>query len=81
VGRYYFHLRDERGRLEDREGIELAGEDRVLAAAVKGARSLIGQDVADGHLDLSGCIEVMDVEGRLVLALHFSAAVKLESRK
>ena len=62
----------------------IEGADIVLAvrapaaAALKGARSIISQEVQQGRLDLDGHIEVVDGEGRSVLTLSFREAAGLQ---
>ena len=75
---YYFHLHNHTGLLRDEEGVELAGRDEARAAALKGARSIISQEVQQGRLDLDGHIEVVDGEGRSVLTLSFREAAGLQ---
>lgn len=75
--RYRFHLYDHTGFVEDMEGLDLPSLDRARQTALKGARSIISQDVETGFVDLSGRIEVVDDHAQLVLVLPFGDAVKL----
>lgn len=74
--RYHFHVVAGGEVVLDEEGCEL-GEAEVRSAALKGARSLIVEDVKAGRLDLSGRIDVVDEYGRQVLVLPFRDAVEL----
>ena len=75
--RFFFHLRDHRGLLEDPDGRFFDDLDRVRAAALKDARSIMCHDIENGSLDLRGWIEVVDEAGGPVFVLKFTAAVDL----
>ena len=79
--RFFFHLHDRFGAVPDPEARELADLDVVRAQAVKGARSIISEDVRHGRVDLTGRIDVYDAAGKLVLSLPFSEAVELVLEK
>ena len=74
--RYHFNLLTADGVLVDEEGIEIGDKD-VRTEALNIARSLIGEDVKAGVIDLSGRIEVTDEYGRQLLVLPFTQAVEL----
>jgi hypothetical protein len=75
--RYYFNIDNSIGYLADEEGRELAGPDEARREALKGARSILAEDVLQGKIDLRGRLEVKDEAGRIVLTLPFSEAVEL----
>jgi hypothetical protein len=74
---FYFHLHDRFGSVPDPEARELADLEVVRAQALKGARSIISEDVGYGRIDLTGRIDVCDEAGELVLSLPFRDAVEL----
>lgn len=74
--RYHFNLLTADGVLVDEEGIEIGDKD-VRTEALNIARSLIGEDVKTGVIDLSGRIEVTDEYGRQLLVMPFTQAVEL----
>lgn len=76
---YYFNVRNGIGLVEDEEGCELASLEQARAEAVRGARSIIADEVLQGKLDLSGSIEVLDEAGELLFALSFGEAVTIVS--
>lgn len=76
--RYHFHVAAGGEMLLDEEGREMSEPD-MREAALKGARSLIAEDVRAGRLDLSGRIEVVDEYGRQVLVVPFRDAVALRA--
>jgi hypothetical protein len=81
VPRFYFHLHDRFGPVPDPDPRELPDLDVVRAQALKGARSIICEDVCEGRVDLTGRIDVLDAKGTLVLSLPFSEAVELVLEK
>jgi hypothetical protein len=74
---FYFHLHDRFGAVPDPDARELAGLEVARAEALKGARSIICEDVLHGRVDLTGRIDVHDGAGKLVLSLPFKDAVEL----
>lgn len=79
--RFYFHLHDRFGAVPDPDPRELPDLDMVRAQALKGARSIICEDVREGRVDLTGRIDVFDGAGKLVLSLPFTEAVELVLEK
>ncbi len=78
--RFYMHVCNGNGFVEDEEGVELADGDAARAKAIEAARDIMASDLRRGELDLSSFIEVEDEAHGLVFTLHFSDAVKLTSR-
>jgi hypothetical protein len=77
VPRFFFHLHDRFGAAPDPDARELADIQVARAQAVKGARSIISEDVRHGRVDLTGRIDVYDDAGKLVLSVPFTEAVEL----
>ena len=75
--RYFLNIRNSLTFVEDEEGRELAGVAEVHGIAVEGALSLLSAEVAEGRLDLRGCIEVTDEQGDLVLTVPFRDALTI----
>jgi hypothetical protein len=75
--RYYFHVRNGLGFTRDEEGQELPDAEAARAVAVRGVRSLITAEVADGRVDLRGRIEVTDGDGAPLFELAFADTVQL----
>ena len=76
--RFYFHVCDGTGFIEDEEGRELADFEAARAEAIKGARSIMADDLQRGQLDLSSFIEVEDDAHELLLTLTFAEAVAIK---
>jgi hypothetical protein len=74
---FYFHLHDRFGAVPDPDPRELPDLEVVRAQALKGARSIICEDVREGCVDLTGRIDVTDDAGSMVLSLPFREAVEL----
>ena len=62
--RYHFNIDNSIGYLADEEGRELAGPEEARSEALKGARSIIAEEVLQGRVDLRGRLEVVDRAGR-----------------
>jgi len=78
--RYYFHICNGSGFVEDEEGQELPDLEAARAFAVRSARSIMASDVQRGMLDLSSFIEIEDPQHQLVHTLGFEEAVDLTKR-
>lgn len=72
--RYRFHIRTGAGLIEDEEGLELAGPEAARNEALRGARSLVADDVLQGRLDLGGRVEVVDADGGPLFSVSFAEA-------
>ena len=75
--RYYFHLYNRIGSSDDGEGRDLASLDVAQAAAIKDIRSILGEEVRQGSVDLTGRIEIVDAAGARLLTVPFADAVEL----
>ena len=79
--RYYMHLNDGNGSLEDDEGQELAGDDAAHSVAISAARDIIASDVREGRLDLASFVEVEDERHQPLFTIRFADAVRLTGRQ
>lgn len=61
--RYYFHVADRSGRLEDEEGLALPDAEAAWYQAVRSARELIRADLALGGRWDGQAIEIVDEVG------------------
>jgi len=75
--RYFFHVCNGNGFVEDEEGQELPDLEAARKIAIKSARDIMAADVQRGMLDLSSFIEVEDEDKKLVCSLGFEEAVDL----
>ena len=75
--RYYFHLFNDEDTF-DREGMELPDEAAAHEQAVRSAKDMAAQGVADGRLVLGNRIEVVDEHGQTVDTVIFRDVVQVE---
>lgn len=71
---FFFHVRTPDGLIEDPEGIELEGLDRVRHEAVLSARGILRDALAHGRLVTDQRFEVMNEAGVVVLTYAFTEA-------
>ena len=76
--RYFFHVYDDLV-VRDENGIDLADAEAACAAALAGAREMMGAQMMKGRLSLYHRIEVEDEEGKAILALHYGDAVRIDT--
>jgi hypothetical protein len=79
--RYFFHICNGNGFVEDEEGCELPDEAAAHEQAVEGARDVMSGDLRTGELDLTSFIEVEDAGHNLVFTLVFADAVEIKAQQ
>jgi hypothetical protein len=77
--RYFMHMCDGGGFVEDTEGCELADDAAARDAAILAARDVMAGDLRDGRLDLTSFIEVEDEAHRLLFTITFADVVTMIS--
>jgi hypothetical protein len=77
--RFYLHIVDCYGRAPDEEGREFESAQDARREAVKGARSLLIGELAEGRLDLRGRIEVADDQQGVADVVQFADVVDVVS--
>ena len=75
--RFFFHLRDETGFVQDEEGREFASLGEARTHALEGIRSIVSEDAKYGRIDLTGELEVADESGAALLKVGFGEAVEV----
>jgi hypothetical protein len=75
--RYFFHLHNNIGTVPDEEGQELAGVGRARDMAIVAIRSVLGEELSHGEIDLNGRIDVTDEQGKMVLSISYEEAVAI----
>ena len=78
--RFYLHVCNGNGFVQDEEGQELPDLEAARAEAIRSARSIMASDVQRGMLDLSSFIEIENADRQLVHTLCFEEAVDLAKR-
>ena len=77
--RFYFHLSEGTGFVEDEEGRELADSGAARALAVHETRDLMAGEIRSGVLDLSSFIEVQDEARKPLFTIRFDEAVQFKN--
>ena len=75
--RYFFHIYDD-VIAHDEEGTELPNAAAARLHALRGARSLIAEQVLHGYFVLSHWIDVVDDQGAPVMTIAFRDAVDVK---
>jgi hypothetical protein len=75
--RYYLHMSDGNGFIEDEEGVDLPDEEAARATALRCARDVMMGEVRSGTLDLTSFIEVEDEQRKLLFTLTFADALEV----
>src|SRR5690349_6448773 len=78
--RYYMHVCNGTGFIEDQEGIVLPDASVARDKAIDAAREVMAKDLRGGELDLSSFVEVEDEKKQLLFTIQFIDAVKLISK-
>jgi hypothetical protein len=76
--RFFMHVCNGNGFVEDQEGVELADEASARVRAIEAARDVMAGDMRHGELDLTSFIEVEDEAHRLLFTLTFADAVQIK---
>ncbi|MEO5772766.1 MAG: hypothetical protein ABIQ32_01430 [Sphingomicrobium sp.] len=75
--RFFMHICNGNGFIEDHEGMDLRDESAARDQAILSARDVMTGDIRDGQLDLTSFIEVEDDSGKLLFTLNFAEAVQI----
>jgi hypothetical protein len=75
--RFFFHVHNGIGLIEDEYGRELPDLARVRAEAIKGIRSIIADEVLKGRIDLRGHINIADELASAVMTVSFEEAFEV----
>ena len=73
--RYFFNLHNNIGPVLDEEGQIVSGLEEARAVALAGIRSVLGDELAAGELDLNGRIDIIDEHREVVMSISFEEAV------
>lgn len=75
--RYYLHICNGTGFVEDEEGQELADPQAARNVAVEGLRDILAGELRSGNLNTASFIEVEDEEHQWVATVSFQEAVQV----
>jgi hypothetical protein len=76
--RFYLHMSDGNGFIEDEEGMDLPDEAAAREAALRCARDVMTGELRSGRLDLTSFIEVENEQRKLLFTLTFADAVQIK---
>ena len=75
--RYFFHVHNGIGLIDDEDGRELLDLGRAREEAIKGIRSIVSDEALQGRIDLSGRITIADETGATALTVKFEEAFEV----
>jgi hypothetical protein len=73
--RFYLHVCNGTGYVEDEEGQELPDIAAARQAAIAGLRDIMASELKDGSLNPASFIEIQDEDGEYVTTISFEDAV------
>lgn len=79
--RYFFHILNGNGCTRDEEGQELSDLDAARQSALAGIRSVLGEELMRGVVDLSGRLDICDADDRVLLSIPFAEAVQVQQKR
>jgi hypothetical protein len=77
MARYFFHVHNGIGLIDDEDGRELLDLGRAREEAIKGIRSIVSDEALQGRIDLSGRITIADETGAPLLTVKFEEAFEV----
>jgi hypothetical protein len=78
--RYYLHICNGSGSVEDEEGAELPNLEAARVKAVEGLRDIMASEMKRGEINLGSFIEIEDENRQLVMTVPFTDAVSVTNR-
>jgi hypothetical protein len=77
MARYFLNLHERGTVLVDEDGVDRPGLEAARTEALRTVRAIMSSDVNEGHLCLSGSVEVMDDAGQTVATVPFKDAIMI----
>lgn len=78
--RFYLHVCDSSGFVEDEEGYELADAAAAREKAITGARDIMAAEIQLGELDLGSFIDVEDESRTYLFTVTFADAIDVKGQ-
>lgn len=72
--RFFLHVHNRIGFVEDEEGQDLPDLDAARGAAVASIRSIISEEASQGAIDLGGRVEIVGEDRRTLSIVPFADA-------
>jgi hypothetical protein len=79
--RFYLHMCNSTGFVEDEEGAELADLDVARAKAIEALRDVSAGEVRQGEINMGSFIEIEGEDRRPLAEVTFAEAVRVTSEK
>ena len=76
--RYFLHIHNSHGHAEDDEGLNADSLSEAREVAVKGIRSLLAAEAANGEINFKGRIDISDGSGQRLLSVPFADALAVK---
>ena len=76
--RFYLHVCNGNGFVEDEEGSDLPDASAAREKAIAGARDIMAAEIQLGELDLGSFIEVEDENGNYLFTVTFADAIDVK---
>ena len=77
VRRYFIHICNGTGFVEDEEGQELPDREAAIHSAIDSVRSIVSEDARHGLIDLNGSVRITDAQGQTLVELSYRDAFEL----
>jgi hypothetical protein len=72
--RFFLHVHNRIGFVEDEEGQDLPDLDAARDVAIASIRSIISEEASQGAIDLGGRVEIVDEHRRTLSVVPFADA-------
>jgi hypothetical protein len=77
--RFYLHLCNGQGFIEDEEGSLHPDLPAAQQAAIDGLRDALAGDICNGEINLTAFIDIEDERHQHLFTIHFGDAVKVKT--
>jgi hypothetical protein len=78
--RFFLHICNGNGFIEDEEGVEAPDAATARQKAIEGLRDVTASELRSGQLNMASFIEIEDEDHQLVATVNFLEAVQVETR-
>ena len=75
--RFFLHLCNGSGFVEDEEGVELSGVDAAREQAIDALRDIMAGEMRRGEINMGSFIEIEDQDRKWVMTIPFHEAVRV----
>jgi hypothetical protein len=74
---YFLHVFNRTGDARDEEGLDLPDLEAARAAAVRGIRSILSDEVVHGAIDFEGRVDIADEADQVLACIPYRDAVEV----